>query len=201
MTTPPPKKPTTPRRKRTVKKPAAEATKILASSTDYVLTSREAPETQPEAIAEVLTDTSALPPVEEAIQSPSEPDFKDLPPLVGEFISKQDWTETTQNAIPPGNGIRTDLSGEDIIKRVKHLNRSMGWILISAGVVGIVIPGIIGTPFVILGGLVLWPGNEKMLNKWRKGHHAGFVDGALRQVNRYLDDVERRYPGKGQSTS
>lgn len=195
MTTLPPKKPAAPRRKRTVKKPAADAPKILATSADYILTSREAQTPEPEAVAETPATATVLPPTEEP-PTQAEPDFKDLPPLVGEFISKQDWTETAQHTIPPGNGIRADLSGEDIIQRVKHLNRSMGWILISAGVVGVVIPGIIGTPFVILGGLVLWPGSEKLLDQWRKGHHSGFVNGALRQVNRYLDDIERRYPGK-----
>ena len=81
-----------------------------------------------------------------------------------------------------------------MVDRVKHLNRNMGWMLISAGLVGIVIPGVIGTPFVILGSLVLWPGNQKLLDKWRRNHRSRFVDAALRQVDRYLDDIERRYP-------
>ncbi len=189
MTTTPPKKSTASRRKRTNTPAATSSPEIAMFQPDVEAV---VPETaQPAFTAD--DDT--------VISQTAEPAFKEMPPLVGEFISKEDWADTTPHtSIPHGHDIRSDQGEEQIIDRVKHLNRNMGWVLISAGLVGIVIPGVIGTPFVILGTLVLWPGNQKLLDKWRKDHRSRFVNAALRQVDRYLDDIERRYPSNGKTS-
>ena len=70
---------------------------------------------------------------------------------------------------------------------VEQLPKDAGWLLITAGVVGLVVPGVFGTPFLLAGALVLAPGGTKLLSRW-VGHSA------MRQVGRFLDDLERRYP-------
>jgi hypothetical protein len=71
--------------------------------------------------------------------------------------------------------------------RVVQLPKEAGWLLITAGVVGLVVPGVLGTPFLLAGAIVLAPGGSKLLSRWA-GHSA------MRQVSRFLDDLERRYP-------
>ena len=71
--------------------------------------------------------------------------------------------------------------------RVEQLPKEAGWLLITAGVVGLVVPGVLGTPFLLAGALVLVPGGSKLLSRW-----AG--RSAMRQVGRFLNDLERQYP-------
>jgi hypothetical protein len=71
--------------------------------------------------------------------------------------------------------------------RVEELPKEAGWLLITAGIVGLVVPGVFGTPFLLAGAVVLAPGGRRLLSRWA-GHSA------MRQIGRFLDDVERRYP-------
>jgi hypothetical protein len=73
--------------------------------------------------------------------------------------------------------------------RFGQLPKEAGWLLITAGVVGLVVPGVLGTPFLLAGAVVLMPGGPKLLSRW--AGHSG-----MRQVGRFLDDLERRYPGR-----
>jgi hypothetical protein len=114
------------------------------------------------------------------------------PALTGEFIGKEDQ---------PGSQALVSLMGkpgldedEAVVERVEHLNRGVGWVLISAGVVGMVVPGVLGTPFLIMGALALWPGNHKRVERWRQGHSPKMFHGAMKQINRFLDDLDKRYP-------
>lgn len=89
---------------------------------------------------------------------------------------------------------RDQVEDEEVVERVEHLNRGVGWILISAGIVGMVVPGVLGFPFLIMGGLALWPGNREYVERWRQGHSPKVFHGAMKQINRFLDDLEKRYP-------
>jgi len=80
-------------------------------------------------------------------------------------------------------------AGEQTVLRVEQLPKEAGWLLITAGVVGLVVPGVLGTPFLLAGAVVLAPGGSKLLSRWA-GHSA------MRQIGRFLDDLERRYPRK-----
>ena len=71
--------------------------------------------------------------------------------------------------------------------RVEELPKEAGWMLITAGVVGLIVPGVFGTPFLLAGAVVLAPGGSRLLSRWA-GHSA------IRQIGRFLDDLERRYP-------
>ena len=117
-------------------------------------------------------------------------------PLAGEFIGKSDGPAGAgQNALVPLTvQPRPDEEDEEVVRRVEHLNRSVGWLLISAGIIGIIVPGVLGTPFLIMGALVLWPGNHKRVERWRQGHSPKVFHGAMKQINRFLNDLEKRYP-------
>jgi hypothetical protein len=80
------------------------------------------------------------------------------------------------------------------IDRVEKLPRDVGWLLITAGLVGVVVPGVLGVPFLVLGGLVLMPLTSQRAEQWLGGHSPKMFKGSVRQINRFLDDLDRRYP-------
>lgn len=86
---------------------------------------------------------------------------------------------------------------EAVVDRVEHLAKDVALLLVAAGVVGIIMPGVLGTPFLIAGAAALWPGNRQRLQRWREGHSPKFFHGGMKQINRFLDDLERRYPKSG----
>src|SRR5215471_11602163 len=83
----------------------------------------------------------------------------------------------------------------DAVLRIENLPKEAGWMLITAGVVGLVVPGILGTPFLLAGGFIVAPGGPKLLSRWIGNNPRNkFASAAMRQVSRFLDDFERRYP-------
>jgi hypothetical protein len=80
------------------------------------------------------------------------------------------------------------------VRRIRALPKEIGVLLMAAGVGGLILPGPIGTPFLVLGGVVLWPRAfervEVCLEKrFPKLHHQ-----SLRQIKRFLADLDKRYP-------
>lgn len=79
-------------------------------------------------------------------------------------------------------------------RRIAELPKEVGVLLMVAGMGGVLLPGPVGSPFLILGGLVLWPSafrrvEESFVKRFPKLHRQ-----SLRQISRFLDDLDRRYP-------
>jgi hypothetical protein len=83
---------------------------------------------------------------------------------------------------------------EHLMRRIENLPREAGWALITAGVIGVVAPGIVGWPFVVAGAFVLAPGGTQRLARWAGRKPRKHAHAALRQICRLVDDLERRYP-------
>ena len=83
------------------------------------------------------------------------------------------------------------------MRRIESMPRDVGWLLVAAGVFGEIVPGVIGTPFWVMGGLVLWPSMGKRAGKWLESRAPQLFRGGMRQVGRFLDDLDRRYPPGG----
>ena len=94
-------------------------------------------------------------------------------------------------ASPPAGEKAED---EQTLARIEHLPRDVGWMMVYVGILGLVLPGVIGTPFLVAGIAVLSPGGPKMLTRWAGRKPSGFVHASLKQIGRWLDDVECRYP-------
>jgi hypothetical protein len=106
-------------------------------------------------------------------------------------------TAKTNAGVP---AVATSLSLADQveeIERIKHLPKEVGVLLLVAGVGGLLLPGPVGTPFVLVAAVVLWPKLFERLElsferRFPKMHRAG-----VRQIKRFLKDLERRYPSTG----
>jgi hypothetical protein len=103
--------------------------------------------------------------------------------------------ESTSNLDP-----KTDDSNPDQIaleqvelNKIKELPKEVGAMLITAGIVGLILPGP-GTPAIIAGGLVLWPKAFGKLESWLERRYPGAHRQSMKQIGRFLNDLEKRYP-------
>jgi hypothetical protein len=77
---------------------------------------------------------------------------------------------------------------------VGELPRELSWLLIAAGIGGILLPGPVGTPFLLLGGATLFP---RLFVRFENGFRKRFPRchrRGVQQIKRYITDMERRYP-------
>jgi hypothetical protein len=79
-------------------------------------------------------------------------------------------------------------------RRIKDLPKELGVMLISVGVLGVVLPGMMGAPALVAGGLVLWPGTFGRVDEWLRRRNPALYHRGMKQLGRFLDDLERRYP-------
>jgi hypothetical protein len=93
-----------------------------------------------------------------------------------------------------GDIVAPALSDAEQVRRIEHMPREVGVLLIVAGIGGILLPGPVGSPFLVLGAVILWPRAFRGLEgfferRFPKLHHQ-----SMRQITRFLDDLEARYP-------
>lgn len=82
---------------------------------------------------------------------------------------------------------------EEMSQKLRELPKDVGVMLVAVGAAGMVLPGMMGGPAILAGGLVLWPKAFGRVESWfertfPKAHREG-----MRQIGRYLDDLDRRY--------
>jgi len=78
--------------------------------------------------------------------------------------------------------------------RLAALPKEVGVLLVTIGTMGVVLPGIVGTPALLAGGLMLWPRGFRVVNGWLQRKCPKIHGHGMAQLVRYLDDLERRYP-------
>ncbi|MEY4194916.1 MAG: hypothetical protein RLZZ226_1284 [Pseudomonadota bacterium] len=85
---------------------------------------------------------------------------------------------------------------EEILQaRVEQMPRDVGAMLLTVGFAGFVLPGIVGLPFLLAGGVILMPKTtQKLKKKLGMEDDSPHNEFAARQINRFLDDLDRRYP-------
>ncbi len=102
-------------------------------------------------------------------------------------------TAPTEDPVNQGLTSVDTHSAQDL-DRISKLPKEIGVLLVIVGIGGILLPGPVGTPFLLLGGLVLWPGvfgriDSAFHSRFPKIHGEG-----MRQMRRYVLDLEKRYP-------
>ena len=95
---------------------------------------------------------------------------------------------------PIANVTKHKLTDEEVLKRIRDLPPEIAVLLISVGCLGFVLPGVMGTPAIVAGGLVLWPSKFARVEVWFEKQFPKIHHKSMEQMNRFLDDLERRYP-------
>ena len=108
------------------------------------------------------------------------------------------WSQAMPGSDAPTDSaeIKTDDGGfeADQVRRIERLPKEAGLLLMVAGVGGVLLPGPIGSPFLILGGLVLWPRAFRRVEARLARHFPTLHGQSVKQITRFLDDLDRRYP-------
>lgn len=94
------------------------------------------------------------------------------------------------SAAAPGE----NAADEALARRLQTLPREVGVLLVTIGVMGIALPGLVGTPALLAGGLMLWPRGFRSVDTWLARRWPWLHRHGSEQLIRYLDDMERRYP-------
>jgi hypothetical protein len=105
-------------------------------------------------------------------------------------------TGANNPTVPRKSEVAAQQAAEDdqVIQRITNVPRDVGWMMIYVGVLGVILPGLPGAPFLVAGTAVLTPGGPQLLTRWAKRKPKGIVHTGLKQIGRWLDDLERRYP-------
>ncbi|WP_052808284.1 hypothetical protein [Methyloterricola oryzae] len=122
----------------------------------------------------------------------SEIESKDLHTL--ESDGKVVWIRARQQPEAP-EAAAPDPVGDE---RLQQLPRDVGWMLFGVGFAGFVAPGIFGLPFMVAGGVILWPQTASRVQSmigFRPQSPA--AKAGMKQISRFLDDLERRFPSPG----
>jgi hypothetical protein len=139
----------------------------------------------------ILTPATLMTLESESQQSPDhEPGraVSEPPPTGGEHSKPSDHPEPVdaESVLTPEE--------EAELRRIKDLPREVGVMLMTVGVLGFILPGVVGTPAAIAGGLVLWPKTFGKVENWFERRFPQIHKQSLYQINRYLNDLESRYP-------
>jgi len=86
-------------------------------------------------------------------------------------------------------------AGELTRRKLEALPPEIGALLVLIGILGLLLPGPVGSPFVIAGGVALWPRAFGKVDDWFERRFPRAHRGGMRQIERYLADMEKRYPG------
>src|SRR3954453_7292223 len=96
---------------------------------------------------------------------------------------------------PEGTGTGGEVGGEQAGPQLDRLPPEVGALLMVVGVAGLLLPGPVGSPFFVAGGVALWPSAFGRVEGWFRRKFPVMHRKGMEQMGRYLDDLERRYPG------
>jgi hypothetical protein len=78
---------------------------------------------------------------------------------------------------------------------LKELPPEIGVLLLVIGTAGILLPGPVGSPFLVAGGIALWPAGFRNVERWFMKLAPKMYKTGVGQIERFLADLESRYPG------
>jgi hypothetical protein len=102
--------------------------------------------------------------------------------------------ETLREQAADGGHEAWPASDAEQVQRIEKLPREVGVLLVVAGVGGLLLPGPVGSPFLLLGGVILWPRAFRRVASCFEARFPRLHHQSMRQIVRFLDDLDRRYP-------
>ncbi|MGO9464581.1 MAG: hypothetical protein ACLQVF_10570 [Isosphaeraceae bacterium] len=102
--------------------------------------------------------------------------------------------EPAGGAAPPEEPASPVSEEEEVLRQIRNLPPELAVLLLSVGALGFLLPGIIGTPALIAGGLALWPKAFGRAESWFEKRYPSAHRQSLHQMGRFLADLDRRYP-------
>jgi hypothetical protein len=85
-------------------------------------------------------------------------------------------------------------AGDGALFDFEILTPEVGLMFLGVGVLGVILPGLPGLPFFLVGGAVLVPGGKRRISRWIGDDPKPLVRRSLDVVGRFMDDLDARYP-------
>jgi hypothetical protein len=77
---------------------------------------------------------------------------------------------------------------------LRELPPEVAAVLMIVGLLGIILPGPTGTPLFLAGASAFVPGLFQPVERWTRRRFPNIYRAGRAQLDRFLDDLERRYP-------
>jgi hypothetical protein len=108
--------------------------------------------------------------------------------------NRADGTANSAASLVEGPAPAVDRVADETRERIRRLPPEVGAVLITVGVAGVVLPGPVGMPLLLAGGLALAPSVFGRFERWVEKRFPTLHWHGMKNVNRFIDDFERRYP-------
>ena len=94
------------------------------------------------------------------------------------------------------NGHEPDADADpvDDLSTIRAMPTEVGVLLLVVGIGGLLLPGPVGAPFVVMGGVILWPRAFERLELGFQHRFPNCHRQSMRQLRRFLSDINQRYP-------
>ena len=83
---------------------------------------------------------------------------------------------------------------DDDLSAIKAMPTELGVLLLIVGVGGLLLPGPVGAPFVVMGGVILWPRGFERLQIGFQRRFPNAHRQSMKQLRRFVSDLDQRYP-------
>lgn len=88
------------------------------------------------------------------------------------------------------------MGGEDAPELLGKIPPEIAMLLVLSGIAGIILPGPIGTPLLLAGGVTIWPKTFQPMERWfSKRFPAAHREGVY-QIKQFISHIENRFPTK-----
>ena len=88
----------------------------------------------------------------------------------------------------------SDLDAEETIEMLGKLPAEFGMLLILSGIAGVLLPGPIGMPLLIAGGVTMWPKTFDPIERWFSRKFPIVHREGVFQIKEFISDLQRRFP-------
>ena len=85
-------------------------------------------------------------------------------------------------------------AAEQTRQRIRRLPPEVGAGLITVGIAGVILPGPVGMPLLLAGGIALLPSVFGRAERWAEKRFPMLHGEGMKGVNRFIDDFEKRFP-------
>ena len=102
--------------------------------------------------------------------------------------------ETAAQTSSSNTGHTSEEEAEETIEMLGKLPAEFGMLLILSGIAGVLLPGPVGMPLLIAGGVTMWPKTFDPIERWFSRKFPTVHREGVFQIKEFIADLQRRYP-------
>lgn len=88
----------------------------------------------------------------------------------------------------------SDCDAEEAIEMLGKLPAEIGMLLVMSGIAGILLPGPVGTPLLIAGGVTMWPKTFQPIERWFSRRFPQAHREGVYQIKQFVENLQNRFP-------